>query len=183
MSTSPANPTERPPRRHSVMHMNEVATTTVRRMLHQTRHNIRSWITDHTLGASWLPSRLRHPWAGALIGVALIGGIFVGVPLLQPKVSGVPLGTLLLFMAIVLTAIIWGMGPSLLITLLGVMVLDHIQWYPHLALEPESAGLAMEDLAIVVIGLLIGYLAGQNVESQKQAERYRAAPASVWGWA
>jgi PAS domain S-box-containing protein len=79
----------------------------------------------------------------------------------------------LLFLAIVLTAIIWGMGPSLVVTLLGIVLLDHVQWYPRLALAPESTGLTLRDLFILVIGMLIGYLAGQNVESRKHAEQLR----------
>jgi signal transduction histidine kinase/PAS domain-containing protein len=157
--------------------MNEPATAVVRRMLHQTQRDMRSWVNNHTMGASWLPSRLRHPWAGVLIGLTLIGLIFVGAPLvqplLQPDFSSVRLGTLLLFMAIVLTAIVWGMGPSMLVTLLGIVVLNHIQWYPYPALELDSSALIMEDLLIFVIGVLIGYLAGQNVAARKHAEQMR----------
>jgi len=135
------------------------------------------------LGASWLPSGLRHPWAGILIGLALIGMNFIVVPLLRPQYTGVPLEVLLLFLAIVLTAIVWGMGPCVVITLVGIVVINHFEWYPYPTLDPESSSLAIQDLIVLATGLLIGYLAGQNVESQKQAVRYRAAPASVWGWA
>jgi K+-sensing histidine kinase KdpD len=143
-------------------------------MVRLTRDGVWVWIKDHTMGASWLPARLRHPWAGILTGLVLIGVTFVAVPLLQPGFSGVSLRTLLLFLAIVLTAVMWGTGPSLVVTLLGIVVLDHIQWYPHLALNFGSAVLTLEDFLVLAGGVLIGYLAGQNVAAQKHAELMRA---------
>jgi hypothetical protein len=67
------------------------------------------------------------------------------------------------------TAIIWGTGPSIVVTLLGIMLLDHIQWYPRLALVSATTATTLEDLFTLVIGAIIGYLAGQNVASQKYA--------------
>jgi K+-sensing histidine kinase KdpD len=107
-----------------------------------------------------------------MLGVVLIGAIFVVVPLLRP--DGVPLGTLLLFVAIVITALLWGTGPSLVVTLVGIVMLDHLQWYPHSAFVPESTDITVEDILILLVGILIGYLAGQNVMSRKRAEHLRS---------
>jgi PAS domain S-box-containing protein len=153
--------------------MEQATTAAGRRWFHKPRHGLWSWINDHTLGASWLPARLRGPGAGVLLGLAVIGGIFIAVPLLRPEIDGVPLGLLLLFMAIVLTAIIWGTGPALVVTILGMVILDHIQWYPHPALAPESGALTLEDIFILVIGVLIGYLAGENVATRRHVEQMR----------
>jgi PAS domain S-box-containing protein len=109
--------------------------------------------------------------AGLLIGIALIGLIFVVVPLVRPDIGGVPLGLLLLVLAIVLTAITWGTGPSIVVTLLGIVMLDHIQWYPRLALDLASTAATLQDLFTLVIGAIIGFLAGQNVASQKYARQ------------
>jgi PAS domain S-box-containing protein len=132
-----------------------------------------TWIQEHTTAPPWLPSWLRHPQAGVLVGLALIGVIFVVAPLLLPSIHGVPLSIFMLFVAIVLTALVWGTGPSSLVTILGIVVVDHIQWDPRPALTPESAAIAMDDFFTLVIGLLIGFLAGQNVEAHKRAERLR----------
>jgi PAS domain S-box-containing protein len=153
--------------------MKEATTAAGRRIFHQTRHRAWAWIKDRTLGASWLPSWLRHPWAGVLIGLVLIGANFVVVPLLLPQYKGVPLEVLLLFLAIALTAIMWGTGPSLVVTLVGIVMINHIQWYPYPALEPESVPLTLEDLIVLAVGLLIGYLAGQNVAAQNRVEQMR----------
>jgi PAS domain S-box-containing protein len=153
--------------------MDQAASAAGHRWFHKARQSAWSWINDHTLGASWLPARLRGPGVGVLLGLAVIGVIFIAVPLLRPDIDGVPLGILLLFMAIVLTAIIWGTGPALVVTIVGIVILDHIQWYPHLALAPESGALTLEDLFILVIGVLIGYLAGENVATRRHVEQMR----------
>src|SRR5215467_6592888 len=137
MASNAANSPQRPSE-HSVTRTKEAATVVGHRMFHQTWHGVWSWIKDRTLGASWLPSQLRHPWAGVLIGLALVGANFIVVPLLRPGFSGVPLERTLLFLVIVLTAIMWGTGPSLVVTLVGVVMINHVEWYPHLALHPES---------------------------------------------
>src|SRR5215469_1850234 len=134
MSTSAANPPQHPPPGHRVTRTKESATAAGRRVFHQMSHGVWVWTKDRTLGASWLPPRLRRPWSGILIGLALIGVIFIAVPLLRSEFSSVPLKTLLLFLAIVLTAVMWGTVPSLVVTLVGIVVLDHIQWYPNPAL-------------------------------------------------
>src|SRR5215469_4084496 len=117
------------------MDTQETESTASRRMVHQISHRAWIWVQDHTLGASWLPSGLRPPWAGILIGLALIGMNFIVVPLLRPQYTGVPLEVLLLFLAIVLTAIVWGMGPCVVITLVGIVVINHFEWYPYPTLD------------------------------------------------
>jgi signal transduction histidine kinase len=116
---------------------------------------------------------LRQPQAGVLVSLALIGLIFVAAPLLLSTIHGVPLSIFLVFVAIALTALVWGTGPSILVTLLGIVVVDHIQWDPHLALTPETAAIILDDTFTLVIGLLIGFLAGQNVEAHNRAEQLR----------
>ena len=132
-----------------------------------------TWIQERTTAPSWLPPWLRHPQTGVLVGLALIGAIFVLAPLLVPSVNGVPLLTFLLFVAIVLTALIWGTGPSILVTVLGIVVIDHIEWYPHFALIPETTATTLDDFFTLAIGLLVGFLAGQNVDAHKHAEQLR----------
>jgi PAS domain S-box-containing protein len=155
------------------MRLKEWAIAAGHRTVQRTRNGLWSWTKEHTSGASWLPSRLRRPEAGILTGLVLIGVIFVVVPLLRAAVSGVPLATLLLFLAIVLTAILWGSGPSLMVNVLGIVLLDHVQWDPRPALARESAALVLDDLFTLAIGILIGFLAGANVESHRHAEQLR----------
>jgi K+-sensing histidine kinase KdpD len=137
------------------------------------RQRFWTWIQERTTAAPWLPSWLRHPQAGFLVGLALIGVIFVLAPLLLPSITGVPLHTFMLLVAIVLTALAWGTGPAILITTLGIVVVDHIEWVPHPALTPETTAIIMDDVFTLVIGALIGFLAGQNVEAHKRAQRLR----------
>jgi PAS domain S-box-containing protein len=133
-----------------------------------------AWIQEHTTAPPWLPSRLRRPQSGVLVGLALIAAIFIVAPLLLPSVHGVPLSLFMLFEAIVFTALVWGTGPSILVTLLGIVVIDHFQWDPRPALTPETTAIFVDDFFTLAIGLLVGFLAGQNVEAHKRAERLRA---------
>ena len=83
-------------------------------------------VTWHINSVAQLP-RWRHPLVGYVVGLLLVGlGLGVGAVethlLLPFSFPGVPL-----LFAIVLVALLWGVGPAVFAMLLSLLVLDY--WY------------------------------------------------------
>ncbi len=88
------------------------------------RAYVQHLVTRHTHAVAQLP-RWRHPLVGYLVGLLLVGlGLGVGMverQLLLPfSFPGVPL-----LFAIVLVALLWGVGPAFFAMLLSLLVLDY----------------------------------------------------------
>src|SRR5437870_13028938 len=89
----------------------------------RSRAYIQRLVTWHTNAVAQIP-RWRHPLVGYLVGFLLVClGLGVGLvetQLLLPfSFPGVPL-----LFAVVLVALLWGVGPAVLTTLLSLLVLD-----------------------------------------------------------
>src|SRR5947209_2000754 len=100
-----------------------LSTQRQRRFQGRSRAYIQHLVTWHTHPAAQLP-RWRHPLVGYLVGLSLVAlGLGVGVvetKLLLPfSFPGVPL-----LFAIVLVALLWGVGPAIFAILLSLLVLD-----------------------------------------------------------
>src|SRR5258708_27052533 len=81
-------------------------------------------VTWHTNSVAQLP-RWRHPLVGYVVGLMLVGlGLGVGVAeaqlLLPFSFPGVPL-----LFALVLVALLWGVGPSVFSILLSLLLLPY----------------------------------------------------------
>ncbi len=112
--------------------------------------------------------------AAAAVGVDLI--IFQFCP-----GFGVP--GLLALIAILLTALTWGAGPSLAATLASVALLDYFDIAPHVILARRLASLVTDDVLLVVVGVIISLIAMQVQWSRHRAEAMRAeAEKAVERW-
>jgi PAS domain S-box-containing protein len=142
-------------------------------LLRRSWHGVHQWAADRTLAASWLPSWLRHTWVGYLVGFIVVGALFIVLPDLLVYISVIPLPVVLLLLTTTITALAWGAGPGLVVTLSGSAVLDHFEWTPHLAMVSLGSALAVEDLFVLLIGALISLLIGENTRAHRNSEQSR----------
>src|SRR5437764_8923582 len=90
------------------------------------RAYLQQLVTWHINSVTQLP-RWRHPLIGYLIGFLLVAlGLAIGLVETQLLSSFFFPGTLLLC-AVVLVALLWGVGPAIFVILLSLLVLDY--WY------------------------------------------------------
>lgn len=132
------------------------------------RRYIQHLVTWHTSSVAQLP-RWRHPLVGYLVGLLLVGlGFGVGVvetQLLLPfSFPGVPL-----LFAVVLVALLWGVGPAVFAILLSLIVLDY--WYVPPFGTPgasEWSGI-LQLLTFASAGLVIALLTNQREVARVRA--------------
>ena len=142
-------------------------------LLRRTWHGVYRWAEDRTFAATWLPSWLRHTWVGYLVGIIVVGALFFVLPDLLFYISVMPLPVVLLLVMTTITALVWGTGPGLVVTLFGTAVLDHFEWSPHLSMVSLGSALEVEDLLVLLTGALISLLIGENTRAQRSAEEGR----------
>src|SRR6266516_7244443 len=125
-------------------------------------------VTWHTHAVAQLP-RWRHPLVGYLAGLLLVGlGLGVGLVerhlLLPFSFPGVPL-----LFAIVLVALLWGVGPAVFAMLLSLLVLDYLYVPPFGTLGAYGWSGILQLLTFAGSGIIIAILA-----QQREAARVRA---------
>ena len=125
-------------------------------------------ITQHKHAVAQLP-RWRHPLVGYLVGLLLVGlGLGVGIverQLLLPfSFPGVPL-----LFAIVLVALLWGVGPAFFAMLLSLLVLDY--WYvpPFGTLGAYGWSGLLQLLTFASAGIIIALLTNQREVARGRA--------------
>src|SRR5262245_13575157 len=90
---------------------------------HRLWSTLGSWLKRGTHPAPWLSPRWHHPVYGYLVALLLevfTAGVIVLLQMLHPALGFLDV---LLVLIIVLVALSWGQGPSLLATVLGVIPL------------------------------------------------------------
>jgi K+-sensing histidine kinase KdpD len=76
---------------------------------------------------------------------------------------------------VVLVALTWGSGPSLVATLVGVVLLDFIVFPPPFTWSYATARDVVSVGLVLGVGLLISLVAGQVARARLQAEQARTA--------
>jgi PAS domain-containing protein len=132
------------------------------------RAYVQHLLTRHTHAADQLP-RWRHPLVGYLVGLLLVGlGLGVGLverQLLLPfSFPGVPL-----LLAIVLVALLWGVGPAFFAMLVSLLVLDY--WYvpPFGTLGAYGWSGIFQLLTFASAGIIIALLTNQREVARVRA--------------
>ena len=145
-----------------------LSTQRQRRFQGRSRAYIQHLVTWHTHPAAQLP-RWRHPLVGYLVGLSLVAlGLGVGVvetKLLLPfSFPGVPL-----LFAIVLVALLWGVGPAIFVMLLSLLVLDY--WYvpPFGTIGAYGWSGILQLLTFAGAGIIIALLTNQREVARVRA--------------
>jgi len=140
------------------------------RRLHQ-------WVRANTFAPSWLPARLRHPALGYVAAV-ILEMIAVVLTLLLTDLPAFNLPGLLAILVVVLVALNWGGGPSLLATLVGAALLDFVIFPSRFGWSFATATDVVRVGLVLVVGLLISLIAGHVARAANQARQEAEAQAA-----
>jgi two-component system sensor histidine kinase KdpD len=81
-------------------------------------------------------------------------------------------------LCVVLSAILWGQGPSILVAFLGVVAFDFFFVPPYLTFRVEDTQYIITFVALLSVGVIIGYLTARirrQTEAARERERQTAA--------
>src|SRR5258706_3590389 len=132
---------------------------------------LRHWLAMSTFTPGWLPRRWHHPIFGYFTAILLqVIAIIITLVLIHIFPTFEFAG-LLEVLAIVLVAVNWGAGPSLLATLLGVVLLDFFILSPQYVLSLNSPGNIVELLLFLITGFAISIAASQIARGRRHTER------------
>jgi signal transduction histidine kinase len=128
------------------------------------------WLLEHTFSPSWLPGQWRAPIVGYLVAISL-QAILLGVSALLFQAFPMFAFSGVLHVAVIaLIALYWGAGPSLLATLVGVLLLRFAVLPPSLAWNRHTEQAVVEILLFVLAGVLISVIASHNKRARWNAE-------------
>ena len=127
------------------------------------------WFAAHTFAPTGLPERWRHPLLGYLAAVLLEGAAVVVVVLLADIFDGFAFPALLSLLMVALVALTWGLGPSLLATLLGGVLLGWLLRTNLLHLYEHTTG------RVVALALFLGAAACLSILASRVERARRGA--------
>ena len=141
-------------------------------------HRLGDWMRAQAFAPSWLPVRLRSPMVGYLAAV-LIQGIAVALTLLLAyTLPGFGHRSILVVLAVVLVALTWGAGPSLVATLVGAVLLDFFAFPPFFTWSFATVTDIVRVGLVLGVGVLISLFAGQVARARREADLARKASES-----
>jgi signal transduction histidine kinase len=129
------------------------------------------WLKAQTTPARWLPPRWHHPIIGYLLAVVLTALASGLTRLLEVAFPALVLRESLLGVVIVLVALAWGLGPSLLATLTGAFLLALLVLPPEFSWEVENRSDAVGLALYVSTGVAVSLVAGQTGRAHRRAEQ------------
>ncbi len=129
-----------------------------------------TWLQTHTFAPLWLPARWRHPLVGYLLAI-LLELLAISLTFLLGHLLPVfaVQGTLVI-LGIVLVALTWGAGPSLLAVLVGTGLLKCVVLPTYL---PSLATGSIDGICVAVAlgtGGMISLVASQSAWAGRQAQ-------------
>jgi signal transduction histidine kinase len=133
----------------------------------------RRWLVTHTFAPPWLSGRWAHPAVGYLAAVLLqvitvmcVMGLMWLFPSFQFQAAPVILG-------ILVVALTWGVGPSLLATLWGGVLLVFLLLTPAFTLRIARIEDALDLLVYLAVGCTVSLLTSQAQHARRAAEQVR----------
>jgi PAS domain S-box-containing protein len=134
----------------------------------------RRWLVEHTFSPAWLPRPLRHPIVSYLLAALLPGAIAALDLLIAQRYPSFTIQRLPFVLAVVVIALYWGLGPSLVATCVGTFLMYYVVLTPHFTWAFETA----EDI-IGVFLLLLSSLAVASIASHRELARRKAEELAV----
>jgi two-component system sensor histidine kinase KdpD len=125
-----------------------------------------------TVGKETRTNRLRYLYGlGLVVAATLLGQLIHGV-------FATTTIAMLYLLSVVITAYLWGLGPSILVSVFGVLAFDFFHVPPYLTFRVADTQYIFTFLALLFVGVVISYLASlvrRQTESAKRRERETAA--------
>lgn len=137
----------------------------------QASQRFRSWFMNSTFAPAWLPENLQHPFFGYLIALLLQALAVWATVYLDRVFGGFVFASLFEVLAIALVALSWGVGPSVVATLLGAGLFEYIVLSPQFTWHVNNLKDISQLLLFILIGLTISIVASQTESARRRAER------------
>ncbi len=128
------------------------------------------WLEASAFSPAWMPGSLAHPLAGYLFAIGSQFVALLGTWALVQVLPGFTFPAAVAFLAITFTALGWGLGPGLLSTIVGALLVNYLLLPPHFSWSVKGADLVGCAL-VCLVGGLISRLASQSEAGRLRAER------------
>jgi signal transduction histidine kinase len=134
-----------------------------------------TWIRRNSFTPHWLPAHWRVPWLGysAAVLLQMVAGLLTFARLAWSPDFVLPGVVELLVVAVV--ALAWGVGPSLLATVFGAVLLVFVGFPVDMGPKETSAGLVTEAGLFVTIGVIMSLLTSRTEHARQRALAERGA--------
>lgn len=133
-------------------------------------YRMRHWFIASTFTPLWLPTKLRHPIFGYLIALLLQALAILTAFYLDQNLQNFIFPGSLEVLAIALVALSWGVGPSVISTLVGACLLDYMLLPPRFSWTQRDPRDLEQLLLFVLVGLAISIVASQTERARRHAE-------------
>src|SRR5436305_1435759 len=133
----------------------------------------RRWLVTHTFAPPWLRGRWAHPAIGYLAAVLLQVITVTGLTELVRLFPSFQFQEAVVILVILVVALNWGTGPSLLATLFGGALLVFLLLPPVFSLSIARIEDLLYLLVYLGVGCAVSLLASQAQHARRAAERVR----------
>jgi two-component system, OmpR family, phosphate regulon sensor histidine kinase PhoR len=133
----------------------------------------RHGLVTHTFAPPWLTGRWAHPAVGYLVAVLLQVSAVTGLTALTWLFPSFQFQEALVILVILLVALTWGVGPSLLATVVGGALLALLLLPPAFSLVIARIEDALNLLVYLCVGCAVSLLTSQAQRARRAAERLR----------
>jgi two-component system sensor histidine kinase KdpD len=126
------------------------------------------------------PERLQFTnWRGYVFSLALVALATLLGQLIHNLVT--PTTTAMLYLlAVVITAYFWSLGPSILVSFVGVAAFDFFHVPPFLTFKVSDTQYIFTFIALLAVGVVISYLASRVHEQTESARRRESETAALY---
>ena len=133
----------------------------------------RHWFVTHTFSPPWLSGRWAHPAVGYLAAILLQVITVMCVVVLVRLFPSFQFQAALVILGILVVALNWGMGPSLLATVMGGVLLVFLLLPP--VLSPKIARIedTLDLLVYLAVGCAVSLLTSRAQHARRAAEQER----------
>ena len=133
----------------------------------------RHGLVAHTFSPPWLTGRWAHPTVGYLVAVLLQVSAVTGLTALTRLFPSFQFQEALVILVVLLVALTWGVGPSLLATVVGGALLVLLLLPPAFSLVMARIEDALNLLVYLCVGCVVSLLTSQAQRARRSAERLR----------
>ncbi len=133
------------------------------------RSRLSHFFRSNTFTPQWFPKEWRHPGIGYLLGVVFQVIAALGTILFMHIFPTFAFSGLLEILGIAIVALNFGTGPSLLSTLVGIILLNFFVLQPHYSLSLSDVQSFVESVLFLLIGVAISLGASQLEQTRRSA--------------
>ena len=136
---------------------------------------VQCWLVMNTFPPPWLPRRWRHPLIGYLMAVVLQVLLASGDLLLMLRYSDLTIHHLPLVLGVVIVALTWGVGPSLVAGFTGLLLLYSVVLFTPFSWAQATETDVVQFILFLLVCGTISILSGEAQRARLTTEHARRA--------